>query len=67
MGYPSKNMEDFVPEYDVNCAYLPQEVSVGKNFSMWPRDCFCDILVKNMAIFCSCLKSLHKAKLKKFI
>jgi hypothetical protein len=44
-GYPSRNMEDFVAEYDLNCVDLAQEVSVEKNFSMWPRDCLCGILV----------------------
>jgi hypothetical protein len=34
---------------------------------MWPRDCFCDILVKNMAAFCPCLKSLPESKVKRFI
>ena len=34
MGYPSRNMEDFVAESDLNCADLAQEVSVEKNFSM---------------------------------
>ena len=28
-----------------------------KNINMWPRDCSCDILVKNVAAFCPCLKS----------
>ena len=31
---------------------------------MWLRDCFCDILVKNVATFCPCLKSLREAKVK---
>jgi hypothetical protein len=37
MSYPSRNMQDFVAEYDLNCADLAQEVS-RKNFRMWPRD-----------------------------
>jgi hypothetical protein len=36
-----------------------------KNFNMGPRDCFCDILVKNVAAFCRCLKSLPGAKVKR--
>ena len=64
MGYPSRNMEDFVTESDLNCADLAQEVSV-ENFNMWPRDCFCGILVKNVATFCPCLKSLPEAKVKR--
>jgi hypothetical protein len=51
MGYPSRNMEDFVAESNLNCTDLGQEVSEEKNFSMWPRDCFCGILVKNVAGF----------------
>jgi hypothetical protein len=33
MGYPSRNIEDFVAESDLNCADLVQDVSVEKNFS----------------------------------
>jgi hypothetical protein len=51
MGYPSRNMEDFVTESDLNCVDQAQEALVEKNFSMWPRDCFCGILVKNVATF----------------
>ena len=51
MGYPSRNMEDFVAGYDLNCADLAQKLSVEKIFRMWPRDCFSGILVKNMATF----------------
>ena len=58
VGHPSRNMEDFVAENDLNWADLAQEVPV-KIFSMWPRDCFCSILVKNMAAFCPCPKRLH--------
>ena len=35
------------------------------NFSMWPRECFYGILVKNVATFCPCLKSLPEAKVKR--
>jgi hypothetical protein len=48
-------MEYFVAVSDLNCANLAQ---VEKNFSMWPRYCFCGILVKNVAAFCHRLKSL---------
>ena len=40
---------------------------MGKNISNWPRDNFYDILVKNVAAFCPCLKSLPEVKVKKFI
>jgi hypothetical protein len=53
-------MEDFIAKGDLNCGSLPVEVS--ENFSMWPRDCSCAILVKNVAAFCPCLKSLSEAK-----
>ena len=45
MGHPSRNMEDFVTESDLNCVDLAQEVSEEKNFSVWLRDCFCRILL----------------------
>ena len=32
---------------------------------MWHKDCFCGILVKNVATFCLCLKSLPEAKVKR--
>ena len=32
MGYPRRNMEDFVAVSDLNCADLAQQVSVEKNF-----------------------------------
>ena len=45
---------------------LVQEVSDEKNFSMLPRDLSCDILVKKVTDFCPSLKSLPKAKVKRF-
>ena len=50
MGYPSRNMEDFVAVSDLNCADLAQEVSV-KNFNMWSRDCFCGIFGEECGYF----------------
>jgi hypothetical protein len=50
MGYPSRNMEDFVAVSDLNCADLAQEVSV-KNFNMWSRDCFCAIFGEECGYF----------------
>ena len=38
----------------------------GKNFNMFPRYCSWDILVKNVAVLCPCLKSLPEAKVKRF-
>jgi hypothetical protein len=59
-------MKDFVAEIDLNCADLAQVGSMEKNFSMWPRDCFCGILMKNVAAFCPCSKSVPEAKVKRF-
>ena len=67
MDYPSRNIEDFVAESNLNCADLAQEISVKKNFSMWPRDYFCSILVSDVAAFCLCLKSLPEAKVEIYI
>ena len=52
MDQPSRNMEDIDAEGDLNCADLTQDVSMEKDFSMWPRDCSYDSLGKNMAAFC---------------
>jgi hypothetical protein len=60
-------MEDSGAEGDLKCVgLLAQKVSV-ENLNMWPRDCFCDVFVKNMPAFCHCLKRLPKAKVKRFI
>jgi hypothetical protein len=67
MGHSSRNIEDFVAEGDLNYAGLTKGVSVEKNFSAWPRDCFCGILSKNVAAFCPYLKSLPEVKVKRFI
>jgi hypothetical protein len=61
MRNSSRNMDDFVAQSDLNCPDLAQEISVEKNFSMWPTDYFCGIL-KNVTAFCSYLKNLPEAK-----
>ena len=66
MDHPSRNTEDISAEGDFNCAGLTQVVIMEKNFSMWPIDCPCDILMKNVAAFHPCLKSLPVAKVKRF-
>lgn len=63
MGHVGRSMDDRGAEGDLHCPGLGQEVS-GKNFSVLSRNCSCDILVKNVAAFCPCLKSLTKAKVK---
>ena len=65
MGHPSRNMEDFVAGSNLNCVDLAQEISKEKNFRMWHKDCFCGILVKNVATFYPCLKSLPDGKVKR--
>jgi hypothetical protein len=60
-------MGDFVAESNLNYADLTQDVSEEKHFIMWCGDWFCGILLKNVAAFCPCLKSLPKAKVKRFM
>ena len=60
-------MEDSGAEGDLNCiGLLAQGVSEEKSFSMWPTDCSCNILIKNVAAFWLCSKSLPEAKVKRF-
>ena len=66
MGHPSRNMKDIGAEGNLNSGSLAQEVSKEKSFSMWSKDCFSDILVKSVAAFYSCPKSLPEVKVKKF-
>ena len=67
MGHSGRNMEDFVDGRNLNCAKLTQEVSEEKNCRMRGKDCFCGILVKNVAAFCPCLKNLLQTKVKRFL
>ena len=62
MDHPSRNMKDIGAKSELNSGGLNEEVSDEENFSMLPSDHFCDILVKNVAAFCPCLKSLPEAK-----
>lgn len=45
-----------------NCVSLVQDVSEYKIIIMWPRSLSCDILLKNVATFSLCLKSLAETK-----
>ena len=65
MVQSGRNMKDIGAESDLNCGGLLAQKVSEKNFSMWPRDCSCDILVKNVAALCSCLKNLSEAKGKR--
>jgi hypothetical protein len=49
-------MEDIVAEGGLNYGSLALEISEENNFNMWPSDCSCDILVKNVAAFYPYLK-----------
>lgn len=57
-------MEDIVAENDLSCENLAQGISEDNNVSVLPRDWFCDILMKNVAAFCTGSKSLPAAKVK---
>lgn len=48
----------------MNPADLAEVVSMEKNISMWPRDYFCKIMLKNMAVFLPLPKSLPEAEVK---
>ena len=64
MGHTSRSMKDSGAESDLNCRGPVQETSEEKNIIIWPKDLSDDILVKNVATFCSCPKSLPETKLK---
>ena len=58
MPHPGRNMEDNDVDSDLKCRSLALEIS--ENFHI------CDILVKNVAALCPCLKSQPGAKVKRF-
>ena len=58
-------MEDSDAKSYLNCWKFTQELS-EKNVSMLPRNHSWDVLVKNVAAFCPCPKSLPEAKVKSF-
>ena len=51
MGHSHRNMDDSCTLDDLNCNGLPQVVSEYNNFSILPRNNFCDNFLKNMASF----------------
>ena len=61
MGHTSRSMEDSGAKSYLNCWRLTEKILENK-FSILPRDCYCDILVKKVA----CLKSLPEAKVNIF-
>ena len=66
MGHISRDMEDSVTESTLNCEGLAPGFPEEKIFSMFPRECSFDILLKYVADVYPCLTSLHHAKLKIF-
>ena len=66
MVHLNRSMEDSDDECDLSSGCLNQVVSEVKNVSMWSKNRSCDILVKNVTIFCPCPKSLPKSKVKQF-
>jgi hypothetical protein len=53
MDHSSRNIEDFVAGSNLNVNTDSKRlISKEKNFRMWHKDCFCGILVKNLATFC---------------
>lgn len=66
MGQTSRSMEDSGTEINVDYESLGQEASEEMNINKWPRDCSCDMLVKNVAVFYIWPNNLSEAKLKSF-
>ena len=64
MGHLIRNKEDNSAEGDVKYGGLLPEIS-EENFSMWPRDCSCDIWVKNMLLSAIVWNSWPEAKVEK--
>ena len=60
MGHIKRNMGDRGTKSYLNCQGLIQEVPEEKSLSMLPRDHFCNVLVKNVAVFCLSSKNLLK-------
>lgn len=58
-GQAGSNLEDSSAESHVDYRGPAQEVSRGKNISMWARDCPCYSLAKNVATCCPCLRNLR--------
>lgn len=66
MSHTSRSTEGSSTESNTICDNLTLEVSEEKNISKWPRDHFCDILVKSATAVCPCLKSLPETKSESF-
>jgi hypothetical protein len=60
----TRNIEPISAEGDLNSQDMGQE-ALEKNISIWPRNYSCDILAKDVAVFCPCLKSMPEAQRQK--
>jgi hypothetical protein len=65
MGHINRNIKDRVSEGFLNCGTLTQEDSEN-NFSLWPRDCSWNILVKNVTALYPFPGDPPGAKVKRF-
>lgn len=63
IGHYHRSLEDSHAKSNVVYRGPAQEVSEGNNTSNGTRN-HCDVLAKNVAGFCPCLKNLFDAKLK---
>lgn len=62
IGHTGRDVENSATESNLGYGGPAQEGS-EKTISKCPRDCSCDILLKNMNAFCSCPKNLSETKL----
>ena len=63
MDNPSRNMENSGAECDLNYGDLtPRGFQRTRMLGLWPRDCSCEVLAKNLTAFYPCLKCLLEAK-----
>ena len=66
MGHLSRSLENNSSGSNMDYGDPVQEASEGNNISNRTRNHFCDILAKNVATLCPCLKNLPEAELKSF-
>ena len=66
MDNTSRSMEDSGAKSCLNCWRLAPDILEQKNLNMFPRDHYRNVLVKNVASFCPCLKSLPEAYVRVF-
>lgn len=66
MDHSRRSMEGNCAENTVDSGGQAQEVSKGNDISNWATDHSCEILAKEVAAFCPCMKNLSKIKLKSF-